>query len=250
MARFALAFGLVGVALLALLVTPTRAQEPAAVPAPAPAAGDGDLATDMQKASYAIGLNIGSDMKAKGVEIDVKALSAGLADALGGVEPKLTPEQMQQAFTVFQQQMQAKQAKAMAEAGAKNIEAGKAYQAENGKKEGVTTTASGLQYEVLQAGDGPKPGPTDNVTVHYTGSLLDGTVFDSSVKRGEPASFSLDGVVPGWSEGVQLMNKGAKFRFVIPSDLAYGEQGAPRAGIGPNSTLIFEVELLDVKKAE
>lgn len=247
MARFA---HWIAPAMIALaMVVPTLAQD--APPTTTVPAADGvDLATDMQKASYAIGLNIGGDMKSKGVEIDVKALSAGLTDALGGVEPKLTPEQMQQAFTVFQQQMQAKHAKLMQEEGAKNIEAGKAYQAENGKKEGVTTTASGLQYEVLKAGEGPNPAPTDNVTVHYTGSLLDGTVFDSSVKRGEPASFSLDGVVPGWSEGVQLMNKGAKFRFVIPSDLAYGEQGAPRAGIGPNATLIFEVELLDVKKPE
>jgi FKBP-type peptidyl-prolyl cis-trans isomerase len=228
-------------AMTAMLTLPAVAHDPA---------GEVDLSDDTRKASYAIGLNIGGGMKAQGVEVDLEALTAGLADALAGKEPRISPEQMQAAMMALQQKVQGQQMQRMREAGAKNAEDGKAYQDQNAKKEGVTTTASGLQYEVVQAGEGEKPGPTDIVTVHYTGTLIDGTVFDSSVRRGEPTSFPLDNVVPGWSEGVQLMNKGAKYRFVIPPDLAYGEQGAPGSPIGPNSTLIFEVELLDVKKDE
>ncbi len=234
---------LVVVAMAACFTAPARAQDEAAAPAAAEPATPAGLESDAQKVSYAIGMDIGSKLKAQGVPVDVDAMISGLRDGMASADPKITPEQMQQAMMALSQKMQSDQMKT-------NTDAGKAYLVENGKKEGVKTTASGLQYEVLKEGQGDKPGPTDTVTVHYTGTLLNGQVFDSSEQRGEPASFSLDGVVPGWSEGVQLMTKGARYRFVIPPDLAYGEQGAPRAGIGPNSTLIFEVELLDVKKSE
>lgn len=127
-----------------------------------------------------------------------------------------------------------------------NEEYGKAFLDSNGRRQGVVTTPSGLQYEVLTEGKGDKPAATDTVTVHYTGTLLDGSVFDSSVERGEPATFPLSAVIPGWTEGVQLMSKGAKYRFYIPSDLAYGMQGTPGGPIGPNATLIFDVELLEI----
>lgn len=243
MARFVL------IALFAsLLALPATAQD---APAPGSGAAGGDAAatmTDAQKVSYAIGLDIGTNFKQQGIEVDAATLAQGVTDAISGATPKLTQEQMQEVMMALQQSLQAKRMQQMRDAGAKNIELGNAYREANGKKDGVKTTESGLQYEVLTEGDGAKPGPTDTVKVHYTGSLIDGKVFDTSVQRGEPISFPLDGVIPGWTEGVQLMKKGAKYRFVIPPDLAYGEMGQPRAGIEPNSTLVFEVELLDIEK--
>lgn len=242
MARFALSALLVGT--MALVAV---AQDP---PAAATGGSETSSMTDTQKVSYAIGLDIGTNFKQQGIDVDPATLAQGIADAISGAQPKLTQEQMQQVLMALQQSLRAKQIQQMRDAGAKNVEAGNAYRENNGKKQGVKTTASGLQYEVLQEGQGPKPGPTDTVKVHYTGSLIDGKVFDSSVQRGEPISFPLDDVIPGWTEGVQLMSKGAKYRFVIPPDLAYGEMGQPRAGIGPNATLIFEVELLDIEKSK
>ena len=193
-------------------------------------------------AGYALGCLIAKNLKAQGMAPDVEALVSAIKDTLGGKEPKYSDQQLQQIMMTYQQAA----AKA---AGGRNVEEGKAFLEKNSKREGVKTTASGLQYEVLKEGSGAKPKATDTVKVHYHGTLIDGTVFDSSVERGEPISFPLNGVIKGWTEGVQLMPVGSKFKFVIPSDLAYGERGAG-GKIGPNSTLIFEVELLAIEGAQ
>jgi FKBP-type peptidyl-prolyl cis-trans isomerase len=168
-----------------------------------------------------------------------------MADAQSGTDTLLTQDEMMTALQTFQTtMMERQQAKAEREA-SENITAGEAFLAENASKEGVMVTESGLQYKVITEGSGPKPQATDQVTVHYRGTLLDGTEFDSSYSRGEPATFGLNQVIPGWTEGVQLMNVGSKYEFYIPANLAYGERGAG-ASIGPNSTLIFEVELISI----
>jgi FKBP-type peptidyl-prolyl cis-trans isomerase FklB len=222
----------------ALAQDPAPAAPPAAEEAAAPTAAD---------ISYAIGTMIAGNLKEQGIEVDLAELTKGLADTLEGKQPRLDQAQVQQVMMAMQQQqMKAQQEKAAAGA-AKNKEEGAAFLAKNGKEEGVVTTASGLQYKILKQGDGAKPAATDKVKVHYHGTLLSGKVFDSSVDRGEPISFPLDGVIKGWTEGVQLMPVGSKFKFFIPSDLAYGDQGAG-ADIGPGSTLVFEVELLEIEK--
>lgn len=168
---------------------------------------------------------------------------AGLEDKLTGNPPAYTEEQIAAAFQVFQQMQQETQPRGGGNA-AENLASGEAFLQENAGKDGIITTDSGLQYEIIQEGEGEKPSATDTVTVHYTGRLLDGTVFDSSIQRGEPIAFPLNRVIPGWTEGVQLMAPGAKYRFWIPAKLAYGEQGP--ASIGPNQVLDFDVELLQV----
>jgi FKBP-type peptidyl-prolyl cis-trans isomerase FklB len=198
--------------------------------------------------SYIIGTNIASNMKSEGLDINVESLTAGLNDVLKGSGSKIAPAQAQEIMAKFQTEMQAKKTAKAAEAGKKNIDDGKSYLEKNGKAEGVKTTASGLQYSVIKEGSGEKPKSSDTVKVHYHGTLLDGTVFDSSVDRGMPASFPVDGVIKGWIEGLQLMTVGSKYKFVIPSELAYGERGAG-GDIGPNAVLTFEVELLEIVKA-
>lgn len=188
-------------------------------------------------------------MKADGLELDLDLLHAGLKEASAGTESQIADADAQAVMMKFQQEVQAKQQAAAAAAAAENAAAGKAFLDENGKREGVTTTESGLQYEVLTAAEGDKPAAADTVKVHYHGTLTDGTVFDSSVDRGQPIDFPLNGVIKGWTEGVQLMSVGSKFKFTIPSDLAYGERGSPPK-IGPGATLVFEVELLEITKAE
>ena len=196
--------------------------------------------TQEEKNSYAIGADIGTNLKNAGIEISVEALKQGLTDAFKG-ENKLTPEEMQDAFDDIQRRATAKQ-----NAGNElEKEKGKQFLLENKKREGVMETESGLQYEVIVMGDGPKPAATDQVKVHYTGKTIDGDIFDSSVQRGEPIVFGLNQVIRGWTEGLQLMPVGSKFMFYIPSDLAYGNQGAGGM-IKPGATLIFEVELLDI----
>lgn len=204
------------------------------------------LKSDRDKVSYSIGLEIGNNFKKQSIDVDADILARGMKDALSGSKPLMTDKEIQDTMTAFQKDMMAKQAekaKALAEKNKKDEEA---FLAENKKKEGVKTTSSGLQYKVIKDGEGPMPKATDTVTVNYRGTLIDGTEFDSSYKRGEAATFPVEGVIASWTEALQLMKVGSKYQLFIPSNLAYGERGAGQA-IGPNSTLIFEVELLSIK---
>ena len=201
------------------------------------------LATDQEKASYAIGIQIGKSLKSQGADIIVPSLVAGMNDGLGGKDSKLKPEELQNAMQKMQEAVMKKQV----EAGEKNLKDGEDFLAKNKAKPGVKTTDSGLQYEVVSEGTGPMPKDNDTVKVHYTGTLITGEKFDSSVDRGEPAEFPVKGVIPGWTEALKLMKQGSKYKLAIPAKLAYGPQGRP--GIPPNSTLLFDVELIDVKPA-
>lgn len=207
-----------------------------------------DLKDPRQRASYGIGVDIASNMKKQKLDLDPKALAAGLADAFAG-KPALTPQEIRETLVEFQKREQAKAEERSKSAAADNLKAGAEFLAANAKKEGVKTTESGLQYKSLKAGSGKSPKRTDTVKVHYTGTLIDGTVFDSSVERGEPISFGVGEVIPGWTEALQLMKEGDKWQVFIPSKLGYGERGAG-ADIGPNATLIFEVELLAIEAAK
>jgi FKBP-type peptidyl-prolyl cis-trans isomerase FklB len=193
------------------------------------------------KVSYSIGLNIGFNLAKQKIPINVDAFAMGIKDALAG-KPQMTENEVKETMTTFEKEMMDKQ-KSAAD---KNASDGEKFLTENKKKDGVKTTASGLQYKVLKEGSGAQPGANDTVTVNYRGTLIDGTEFDSSYKRGEPATFPLQGVIKGWTEALQLMKKGSKYQLLIPPNLAYGERAMP-PDIGPNSTLIFEVELMDIK---
>lgn len=210
--------------------------------------GPQDIVLTEQKArvSYSIGLNIGNNLKQQGVEVDPAVLLRGVQDAISGAKALMTPEEVQQCMTQFQQEMNEKQLANAAKEADKNMKEGEAFLAENKKKEGVVTLPSGLQYKVITPGTGATPKATDTVTTHYRGTLIDGTEFDSSYKRGEPASFPVNGVIPGWTEALQLMQVGAKWQLFIPANLAYGSRGAG-GRIGPNATLIFDIELLGIK---
>jgi len=202
--------------------------------------------THLSDASYGIGFNMGRQLAGAPFKLDVEQVVKGLRDASGG-KPSAVPEAQVRAALETLQQDAAAGAEAKARAGGDvNVKAGDAYRAENGKKAGVTTTASGLQIETLVAGTGETPKPTDKVKVHYVGTLIDGTKFDSSIDRGEPITFPLNGVIKGWGEGLQLMKVGGKARLVIPPSLAYGPQGT--GPIPPNATLVFEVQLLSIEK--
>jgi FKBP-type peptidyl-prolyl cis-trans isomerase FklB len=198
------------------------------------------LETEMEKVSYSLGVSVANSVKAQGLQsIDAKAVGKAFEDVFEGKELVISEEE---ANVILQEYFQKLANKALEE----NQAAGKKFLLENAKRDGVVTTASGLQYEVLAQGSGASPKATDEVTVHYHGTLTDGRVFDSSVERGQPATFPVNGVIPGWIEALQLMNVGSKYKLFIPSDLAYGERGAGQM-IGPNSTLIFEVELISIK---
>ena len=204
-----------------------------------------DLDTEPQKLGYIIGMDIGKSLREQGAEVDIDTLLEAVRATYDGKELAMTEEE---AAAVRQEYVAKRQAEQQAEtsaAGSENAAAGAAFLAANGSKEGVITTASGLQYEVMTMGDGAMPVATDTVKVHYRGTLLDGTEFDSSYSRNEPITFALNRVIPGWTEGVQLMPIGSKFMFYVPSELAYGEGGG--GPIPPNSTLQFEVELLDIE---
>lgn len=225
------------------LAQPTQKKSVSA-PASSQIAQLGDFADSL---SYALGMNIVQMVKEQNFPIRRDVLLRALADGFDARPFAITEQDMVAVFQHYQQQKQAEEQAKHAEEAAKNRAEGEKFLRDNAKRPGVKTTASGLQYEVLQQGNGPKPsGPTATVKVHYRGTLLDGTEFDSSYKRGEPAEFQLDRVIKGWSEAVQLMNVGSKYKFYIPADLAYGDRGAGNV-IPPGATLVFEVELLETK---
>jgi len=204
------------------------------------------LKTPKDKLSYAIGADLGAKLHSQSVDVDPAILSRALRDALSGSKPLMTPEEIRATLIEVQNQMREKQMAAAKEAGEKNLKEGSTFLAENKTKEGVVTLPSGLQYKILKAGDGAKPTTSDTVVCNYRGTLIDGTEFDSSYKRGQPATFPVGGVIKGWTEALQLMPVGSKWQLFIPPDMAYGERGAGGV-IGPNSTLIFEVELLSIQ---
>jgi FKBP-type peptidyl-prolyl cis-trans isomerase FklB len=202
-----------------------------------------ELKTPAQKASYGIGLNMGKSLAQEGMDdLDSKAVAEGIEDAVGKKPQKLKDDELVEAFAALQKRAEERMAKMSEE----SATAGKKFLEENGKRKEVTTTASGLQYEIIKKADGPQPKPTDVVTVHYEGKLTDGKVFDSSVERGSPIDLPVSGVIPGWVEGLQLMHVGEKVKLYIPSDLAYGAQ-SPSPTIPANSVLVFDLELLAIK---
>ena len=204
---------------------------------------------ELDRISYALGLSMGNNFRASGInEINVQDFADGVAAVFSGLAPKMSYDEAKAEIQAYFKAMEEKQQAAAAEMAKVNEEAGRQFIEENGKRLEVKTTPSGLQYEVLQEGDGEMPTAEDQVEVHYTGKLLDGTVFDSSVDRGNPVTFGVTQVIPGWVEALQLMKAGSKWRLFIPSQLAYGPNGVPGSPIGPNSTLIFDVELLKVIK--
>jgi FKBP-type peptidyl-prolyl cis-trans isomerase len=233
--------------------TPPAAAKPAQTPAaktgaataktPAPLT----LKTQKEKASYAIGMNIGKNLKRDSVEVDPAVLYRALKDAYSGSKLLLTDEEAKSALTTLQTEVRAKEEAKTKAAAVENKKTGEAFLAANKTKEGVVTLPSGLQYKIIKEGTGPKPTAEDTVLCHYRGTLVDNTEFDSSYKRGEPLKIPVGGVIKGWTEAIQLMPVGSKWQLFIPSDLAYGERGAPGSPIGPNSTLVFEVELISIE---
>ena len=213
------------------------------------ASESGELATQEEKLSYIFGQNIGAQFKADDVPINVDIFAEGITDALEGRESRLPEEEIMQVLQSFQEEKMAEQQAEFDEMAEKNRAEGEAFLAENAGKEGVVTTESGLQYKVVTEGEGPTPTEDSTVEVHYKGTLLDGTEFDSSYKRGEPASFGVTQVIPGWTEALTLMKEGAKWELYVPPSLAYGPGGAGGM-IGPEQTLVFEVELLDANVAD
>jgi len=211
------------------------------------------LKTKKDKVSYTIGLDMGNSLKKQAIDVDPKVLARGLKDALSGAKPLMTEQEIKDTIAVLRDDLMAKQKEQMAKQqeemkalGEKNKKEGDTFLAENSKKEGVKTLQSGLQYKVITEGKGKKPKATDSVTVNYRGTLINGTEFDSSIKRGQPATFPVNGVIPGWTEALQLMKEGSKWELVIPPSLAYKEQGG--GPIGPNAVLVFEVELISVNE--
>ncbi len=205
------------------------------------------MKTEKEKISYIIGMDIGNNFKKQGVEVDPDLLATGIKDALSGAKPQLSEQEAREVMTSFEKQMRAKQEAMRQTAAEKNKKEGEQFLAQNKRKEGVITTASGLQYKILKPGAGKKPEATDTVTVDYRGTLIDGTEFDSSYRRGQPATFEVNKVIRGWTEALQLMPVGSKWQLFIPPDLAYGDRGAGQQ-IGPNATLIFEVELISIQE--
>ena len=204
------------------------------------------LKTPKDKVSYAIGMNIGKSLHKDSVDIDPAIFARGVKDALTSAKSLLTDEEMKTVLTALQGELRKQQEDAARVVGEANKKAGEAFLAENKTKEAVVALPSGLQYKILTPGTGPKPTASDSVVCNYRGTLLDGTEFDSSYKRGQPTTFPVSAVIKGWGEAVQLMPVGSKWQLFIPADLAYGSRGAP--GIGPESTLIFEVELLSIQE--
>jgi len=224
---------------LVMGATVARGQAPAAK-------GESEFKTMEQKVAYALGLNIGKSMKQQGVEVDPTIVAQGLRDGLAD-KSAMTEAQIQEVMTAFRQQMMTKQAGAAAGDADKNLKAGQTFLATNKAKPGIQSLPSGLQFKVIKEGTGKTPKLSDTVVANYQGTLIDGTVFDSSYKRNEPAEFPVGGVIKGWTEILQKMKVGAKYQVFIPSDLAYGATPRPGGPIKPNDALIFDIELLDVK---
>jgi FKBP-type peptidyl-prolyl cis-trans isomerase FklB len=227
-------------------------QTPPATSPQSPSAGsqnDSALKTQKDKVSYAIGMSIGTNLRKQSVDVDPKILQQGLADAMAGGKTLLSDDEEHATLTEFQNEMRKKQQEKMQQAGEENKKQAETFLAANKAKPGVVTLPSGLQYKILTPGTGPKPTASDSVVCNYKGTLIDGKEFDSSYKRGQPATFPVGGVIKGWTEALQLMPVGSKWQLVVPSDLAYGERGQG-ADIGPNSTLIFEVELLSIQSKD
>jgi FKBP-type peptidyl-prolyl cis-trans isomerase FkpA len=206
-----------------------------------------DLQTDAEKFGYAVGTDIGRSLKPVKDSVDLQSLMKGMQEAMEGQNPRLNDQEREQIKTAVSRKLQQKNMEERVAKAKENGDKGKAFLEANGKRPGVSTTKSGLQYESITEGKGASPRASDKVTVHYRGTLIDGTEFDSSYKRNQPVTFPLGNVIPGWTEGLQLMKEGGKAKLYIPSELGYGERGAG-AKIGPNETLIFEVELLNVEK--
>ena len=204
------------------------------------------LATQKDKVSYGIGMNIGKNLKNDGIEVDAPILLKGLADGLAGGKTLMSDEEVRATLAVLQKEVADRRAVVMKKTAEKNKAEGEAFLVANAKKDGVVSLPSGLQYQVLASGSGKSPTISDKVEANYRGTLIDGTEFDSSYKRGQPATFPVNGVIPGWTEALQKMKVGDKWRLFIPPSLGYGEHGAGRE-IGPNATLIFDVELLAIK---
>ena len=205
------------------------------------------LKSKKDRLSYSIGLDVGNALKRQGVDVDMDVMMRGVKDALSGGKKLLTDEEVRQTMTEFTKELAAKRAEETKKVGEENKKAGEAFLAANKKKAGVKTLPDGLQYKIITEGKGEMPKATDTVTVNYKGTFIDGKEFDSSYKRGKPATFAVKGVIPGWTEALQMMKVGSKWELFIPSSLAYGERGAGGV-IGPDQTLIFEVELLSVKE--
>ncbi len=210
--------------------------------------GESSFKTSDEKLSYSMGLDLGNYLKSMGTELDLDTLKSGIDDGFSGAEPKMSQEEITAVQEEFAARMKVQQEEQLAMMMEKNKVTGQAFLEENLKKEGVKVTESGLHYEVIKAAEGPKPKDSDTVKVDYIGTLVDGTEFDSSIARGEPAVFGVGQVIPGWSEALQMMEVGSKYRVVIPSELAYGETGAPPV-IEPNSVLVFEIDLLGIEAA-
>lgn len=214
----------------------------------APAMADTNAAkldTEQQQLSYIFGIQVGQNMMSEGVELEMDAFTAGVADMFAGKQPQLDQAVAEKVIAAFQQ----KKAKELAEVMNAKQKVSQAYLDENGKKDGVVTTKSGLQYTIVKEGDGATPTEKDKVIANYKGTLLDGTVFDSSYERGEPATFPVNGVIQGWQETLKMMKEGATWHIVVPADLAYGPRGAGQGSpIGPNETLIFDIELIAITK--
>jgi FKBP-type peptidyl-prolyl cis-trans isomerase FklB len=229
--------------LAGMLASTALAQEPSA---PNPAAAPSGLKDLKAKASYSVGYNMGRNFKAQGIDLDPRLIAQGLVDAIGGGQAAMSDAEIQECLQAFARELQARQAGMANKQATTNKIQGERFLAENKTKPGVTTLPSGLQFKVLKQGTGPKPRRTDKVTVHYEGKLIDGTVFDSSIKRGEPISFDVTGVIPGWTEALQLMPVGSTWQLFIPSNLAYGEHPRPGGPIGPNAVLTFQVQLIKI----
>jgi FKBP-type peptidyl-prolyl cis-trans isomerase FklB len=235
-----------------LLLGNVLAQTPAATTQQSPAAGSQNtpaLTTQKDKVSYALGMNLGTNLHKQSVEVDPNILRQGLEDALAGGKTLLSEDEARAALTELQNDLRKKQQEKMQQAGEANKKEGEAFLAANKAKDGVVTLPSGLQYKILTSGTGPKPTASDSVVCNYRGTLIDGKEFDSSYTRGQPATFPVGGVIKGWTEALQLMPVGSKWQLFVPSELAYGER-ATGADIGPNATLIFEVELLSIQSKD